>query len=263
VRLKELALATVLVCGLPLAAAAGQWSKTYAVTGQPDLWASMGDGSVRLDVWDEARIEAVIDTVGYEIGKDFQIIESQDGNKVRIEAKFPPHHWDVNMGQRSLKLTLKVPRVAKLDINTGDGSIRAAGAKGDLRFHTGDGSIDARGLDGRLVASTGDGRIDVDGRFDVLDLHTGDGSVEAGAAAGSQLASAWSVSTGDGSVTLRVPEGLKANLDAHTGDGHLSLDVPVTVEGSMDRSHVRGAMNGGGATLTVRTGDGSIRIARY
>jgi hypothetical protein len=262
VPLKGMALTMVLVCGLPLSAAAGQWSKTYPVTAQPDVWASMGDGNVRLDVWDEHKIEAVIETVGYEIGTDFKIIESQEGNRVRIEAKFPSGHWQVNVGPRSLTLTLKVPRTSKLDINTGDGDIRAVGAKGDLRFHSGDGSIDARGLDGRLVASTGDGRISVEGRFDLLDLHTGDGSVEAGVAAGSQLSSAWSVSTGDGSVTVRIPDGLKANLDAHTGDGHLTLDVPVTVEGAMDRSHVRGALNGGGATLTVRTGDGSIRIVR-
>ncbi len=251
------------LCGmLPLSASAGQWSKTYDVSAKPELKASTGDGDVRLDVWDQPRIEARLDFVGYEMGKDFQVVESQTGNRVSIEIRFPTH-LGLHVGRRSLTLTLKVPRESALDLTSGDGNLAVTGVKGDMRMHTGDGRIEAKSLDGRLVASTGDGTIDVDGRFDVLDVHTGDGSVDAAASPGSAVASAWSVRTGDGSVTLRLPGDFKANLDAHTGDGHLTLNLPITMSGSVDRSHVQGTLNGGGGLLTVRTGDGSIRIDRY
>lgn len=252
-----------LVCGLPLSALAGQWSKTYPVSGRPELRVSTGDGNVRLDVWDQPRIEAQIDTVGYEIGKDLQVIESQSGNRVTIETKFPVARWGLHIGRRSLALTLRVPRESTLDIHTGDGNVTVTGAKGDIRLRTGDGTIDGRDLDGRLVASSGDGRVNVEGRFDLLDLHTGDGPIEAAVKPGSGVASPWSVRTGDGSVTMRLPNDFRANVDAHTGDGRLSFDLPVTVSGSVSESRIRGTLNGGGGALTVRTGDGSIRMERY
>ena len=252
-----------LVCGLPLPAVAGQWSKTYSVSGRPELWVSTGDGNVRLDVWDQPRIEAQIDTVGYEIGKDFQVIESQSGNRVTIETKFPVARWGLHIGQHSLTLTLKVPRESTLDIHTGDGDVTVTGAKGDIRLRTGDGAIDGRDLDGRLVASSGDGRVNVEGRFDLLDLHTGDGSIEAAVKPGSGVASAWSVRTGDGSVTMRLPGDFRADVDAHTSDGRLTFDLPITVSGRVNPSRIRGAINGGGGVLTVHTGDGSIRMDRY
>ena len=47
-----------------------------------------------------------------------------------------------------------------------------------------------------------------------------------------------------------------------TLDCLISLGVPVTVEGTFSRSEVRGKMNGGGQTLTIHTGDGSIRLTK-
>jgi DUF4097 and DUF4098 domain-containing protein YvlB len=263
VRVRVIALFVLLACGLALPAVADQWSKSYPVTGKPDLWVSTGDGSVRIDVWDEARIEARIETVGYVINKDFQLIESQSGNQVKIEAKFPNTSWGLNLGQRSLTVTLKVPRESNLDIHTGDGSMTVNGAKGEHRFQTGDGRIEATGLDGRLHASSGDGGVSVEGRFDLLDLHTGDGAVEAAAKPGSTIGSPWSVKTGDGGVTLRLPADLQANIDAHTGDGGVTLGLPLAASGSLKRSSVQGTLNGGGGPLTVRTGDGAIRLEKY
>ena len=253
----------VLAFGLALPAHAGQWSKTYPLSGKADLWVSTGDGEVRLDVWDEPRIEARLETVGYEINKDFQLIESQAGNQVRIEARFPKMNWTAHVGRHSLILTLKVPRESNLDLHTGDGTISVTGAKGEMRLHTGDGRIDATNLDGRLTASSGDGTIHVDGRFDLLDLHTGDGTVEAAAKPGSTTTSSWSIRTGDGPVTLRLAADVRANIDAHTGDGAITFDVPVAVTGTVKRSQLQGTLNGGGGALLLRTGDGEIRVAKY
>jgi hypothetical protein len=71
--------------------------------------------------------------------------------------------------------------------------------------------------------------------------------------------------TRDGSVSLRLPQDIAADLDAHTGDGRIDSDFPVTVSGSSltDSKSVRGRLNGGGPLLEIRTGDGSIHISRY
>jgi hypothetical protein len=49
-------------------------------------------------------------------------------------------------------------------------------------------------------------------------------------------------------------------LEAHTGDGHIDLDVPLAVSGRLHGNDIRGALNNGTALLSMRTGDGSIRI---
>jgi DUF4097 and DUF4098 domain-containing protein YvlB len=115
-------------------------------------------------------------------------------------------------------------------------------------------------LDGKVDASSGDGHINIEGRFDSLNIRTGDGSVTARARSGSAVISEWNIKTGDGSVDLDLPGELKANLDASTHDGSISLGIPVTVEGSFSTSRVSGKMNGGGQTILVRTGDGSIHL---
>jgi translation initiation factor IF-1 len=258
-------MALLLLSGFGLASPAGadQWSRTYALSGKADLWMSTGDGNVRIEVWDRKEIEARLDTVGYTINEDFTLIEKQTGDRVEIEARFPAIRWGIGLGRRSLDFVVKIPREAKLDISTGDGHLRVASVTGEMRLHTGDGGIEATGLDGRLVASSGDGRISVTGRFDQLDIHTGDGSVEAAALPGSAIAEPWNVRTGDGNVTVRLPDGFKANLSADTGDGTVTMNVPVAMSGRLSGSHVRGSLNGGGGSLTVRTGDGSIRFERY
>lgn len=272
----------LLLLGAATPAVADQWNKTYTLSGKPDLRVETDDGQVRLDTWDSPQIEARVETMGWKISdNDVRITESQSGNHVEITVRMS-HRWHWNLGgdRRWVRINLKIPREGSLWIHTGDGNVTLGpfsgrarietgdghisldGVKGELALRTGDGHIDGSALDGRLEASTGDGHIEVDGRFDALDLHSNDGHVTARAQPGSKTASTWTVRTGDGSVTLRLPEGFQADLDAHTGDGRISVDFPVTVSGTLNRSSVRGKMNGGGSTLTVRTGDGSIHIEK-
>jgi hypothetical protein len=98
------------------------------------------------------------------------------------------------------------------------------------------------------------------GRFDVLDLRSGDGSITAAAEQGSRVESAWSLHGGDGSITLRLPVGLGAELDAQTGDGSISIDKSLGVSGAIRERSVRGPLGPGGPPLQIYTGDGSIRL---
>jgi hypothetical protein len=72
------------------------------------------------------------------------------------------------------------------------------------------------------------------------------------------------VRTGDGSVTLRLPDGFAADLDVHTGDGHITMDFPVTIESgaSLKQNAIRGKINGGGQLLEIKTGDGNVTLRR-
>jgi DUF4097 and DUF4098 domain-containing protein YvlB len=267
---------------LPALPARGEeWARQYALKGRPEVHVTTDDGSVRIEASDRPEVSARVTTRGWRIGPDeVTITETQTGDRIDIEVRVPQNHWGMNFSHRSITVALQVPRQSDLDIRTGDGSVNvmpvsgrlriftgdgsitAEGLQGEVRLHTGDGSIRATGLEGRLEADTGDGHMEVRGRFEVLDLRTGDGGIEAEVEQGSKVSGAWSLRSGDGGITLRLPDDLSADLDAHTGDGHITVDLPVTVAGSISSSSVRGKLGAGGPPLRVQTGDGSIRLQR-
>jgi len=240
---------------------ADEWHKTFPVSGKPELRIEVSDGSVSIRSSERNEIAARVTTQGWKIGdSEVRITEHQNGNRVEIDVRTP--RLNVSFGRRSVELELVVPRELLAQIHSGDGKISAQDLKGEIHFSSGDGSIEADSIDGVFEAKTGDGHIRVSGRWDRLDLQIQDGSVEADARAGSKMSGSWRVNTGDGHVTLRLPENFAADLDAHTGDGKITVDFPVTMSGSFGGSDVRGKLNGGGQTLTVHTGDGPIRLQR-
>jgi len=246
---------------------ADDWSKTYTISGKPDLRVDTSDANIRVSTWDQNSIEAKVTTTRYKIGDDgIRIEEHQTGDTVEIDVRFPHNHgvtinWG-NSGSHRAEIDIHMPREGRVDLHTGDGKIELGNFKGEMLLRSGDGSQEVNGVDGKLRALTGDGHIRADGRFDELDLKTGDGRVDARATAGSALATSWRLESGDGTVTLEVPENLAADVDLHTGDGHIDLDMPITTSGKIREGEVRGKLNGGGNLLMIHTGDGSIRLRK-
>lgn len=259
---------------------ADEVDKTFSITGHARVRVETDDGAVRVSTGDIKQVEIRVVYSGYKLDRDLRVSTEQNGDSVDIVAKTSGVNFWWGPRHANLRVEVHMPLNADLtvhsgdgsvegdslsgnvDITTGDGSITVQGAKGNIRFHSGDGHIEARGLDGTVDASSGDGHINLEGRFDALSIRTGDGSVNARALAGSKVASNWTIHTGDGSVDLEVPGDLQANLDASTHDGHISMGLPVTVEGSFSSSSIHGKLNGGGATLSIRTGDGSIHLSK-
>jgi DUF4097 and DUF4098 domain-containing protein YvlB len=255
-----IALALAIASAVP--ASAEQWSKTYNIAGTPDLRVETTDANIRVDTWEQKTIEATITSTHYKIGPGgLQLEEHQAGDVVEINLRFPHNFGVFNISHR-VDITVHMPRKGRVSLRTGDGKIELANFAGDMDLNSGDGSEDIHGVEGRLHATTGDGHIDADGRFDVLNLKTGDGHLDVRATAGSTLAEEWMLHTGDGSVTLEVPEGLAADLYLHTGDGHIEVNAPMTTEGRIKGNDVHGKMNGGGKLMTIHTGDGSIFLRK-
>ena len=261
-RLSLLILALAVAAALP--ARADEWSKTFNLTGKPDLRVETSDANIRVETWDQNTIEARVTTVRYKIGENgIKIEDHQTGDLVELEVRFPHMHGlTIDWGQRRVDIVIHMPREGKVNLRTGDGKIEIGGLKGEMDLHTGDGSETLDAVDGKLRASTGDGHIRANGRFDELDLKTGDGHVEVRAAQGSSLNAGWRMETGDGNVTLEIPGDMAADVDLHTSDGHIDLEMPVTTEGKIREGEVRGKLNGGGNLMTIRTGDGSIHLRK-
>lgn len=265
--------------------------KRFVVNGQPDLNLRTFDGSIQLKSWDRTEVLVEIERRGPdEKSTDALVVNtSQDGNRIVVDVPSPPDRRDgIHIGSwqsPSVSLIVTAPRkvnvVARtgdgsisadelagtVELNSGDGSIQARRVEGNLRVRTGDGAIDVTDAAGRVEADSGDGSVELSGRLEALDVRTGDGAVRLDIFDGSALKTDWSVNTGDGSITVRVPANLDAELDAHTGDGGVHADgLPVQAERSGDRDENRGSLRAqlgkGGRTLRLRSGDGSINISR-
>jgi DUF4097 and DUF4098 domain-containing protein YvlB len=248
---------------IALPANAEQWSKTYNISGRPDLRVETSDANIRVDTWNQNTIEATVTSTRYKIGEGgLQIDQHQNGDTVEITVRYPHHGITFDMGNHRVDINIHMPREGRVDLHTGDGKIEISNFKGEMNMRSGDGSQNIEGVDGKLRASTGDGHITADGRFDELELKTGDGRVDARAGSGSSVAGEWRLETGDGSVTLEVPGNLAADVALQTGDGHIDLDLPVVTEGKLKQNEIHGKLNGGGKLMTIHTGDGSIHLRK-
>jgi len=257
-----LRLLLLLSVAIPLANA-DEWSKTYTLNGHPDLKVETSDAEIHVDTWDQNTIEARVTTERYKIGEGgLKIVERKAGDQVQIEVKFPHEMHFMNFRSYKVQIDIHMPHEGKVSLSTGDGRVRVANLKGELDLRSGDGSLELDSVSGTIRARTSDGNIRARGRFDLLDLNTSDGRIEVDAERGSTMGNGWDLRTSDGSVALRIPAELAADVDLHTGDGHIDLEVPVTVEGKLGGNNVRGKMNGGGPLLAIKTSDGSIRLEK-
>jgi DUF4097 and DUF4098 domain-containing protein YvlB len=252
-----------LVLALTPLAIADDWSKTYNISAKPDLRVETSDANIRVDTWDKNTIDVHITSNRYKFGDNgLRVIEHQTGDAVELELRFPHHVFTVQFGSYKVEIEIHMPRQGQVNLRTGDGSIELANFKGNMDLESGDGHEQIESVDGNLRARTGDGHIRVAGRFDGLDLNTGDGRIEARVLPGSTMASSWNVRTGDGGVTVELPESFAADVDLHTNDGRINVEMPVTVDGRIGDKNIHGKINGGGNLLTIHTGDGSIRLEK-
>lgn len=262
---KSLMKGTLLLAGLLFVATAArgdEWTKKYSLDGKGEVRVQTSDGNVDVRAGSGNTVEARVTTSGWRIGpEEVRVSERQTGNRVELEVHLPHVNW--NLGKRTVHIELTVPRECDLEIRTSDGNITTEGVKGEMRLSSGDGNIRAASLEGSLDAGTSDGNLTVEGRFDRLNLKSGDGRIDARVNSGSKMTEDWSLRSGDGDVALRLPGNFAADLNLHTGDGHIQLGFPITTSGSFRESDIHGKLNGGGRTLTVHTGDGSIRVEKF
>ena len=257
-----LPLVLLVIAGFP-STVHDQWSRTFQIGQTPELAVRTSDADVRVDRWDKSEIEAIVTTEGYKIGDGgITVSGNQNGNRVELEVRFPREYFHMGFSHRRVDVVLHVPQSINVDLHTGDGAIEVNGISGQMALRSGDGHIEASGVDGKLSATAGDGHIKVRGRFDQLDIHTGDGSVEAEVLEGSNMSSGWTLHTGDGHLTMRVPESFSADVDIHTSDGKIDLGLGVFVLGRTENHALHGRLNQGGQLLTLRAGDGSIRLEK-
>lgn len=168
--------------------------------------------------------------------------------------------------------------VGDVSVDTGSGGVTVSQVQGEVVVDTGSGSVRVDGVRGRaLLVDTGSGSVDAtDVEADAVEVDTGSGGVELmRIAAGDILVDTGSgsvdvevlsevdrveIDTGSGGVTLRVPEGVGAEIEADSGSGGIDVDMPMQLR-TQRRNYIRGVLGDGRGRITIDTGSGRIRIA--
>ena len=283
---------TAMVAGCDITVGAAQFSvreeKRFSVTGTPQVELATFDGSIEVRGWDKPEVLVEVEKRGTDQAAvdRIQVKATQSGDTITVEipkpsgaaahvifGQSPSASLIVSVPMQSmLKLesgdgSVTVKRVnGRVNIRTGDGSVHVAEAKGDLVVHTGDGAIQATEIDGHADVETKDGSITIDGVLRGVRAESGDGAIALTARKGSVMDADWAITTGDGSIQVRVPEGFGAQIDAESGDGSVKIDSlggqsdEHASSGKRDHSSARGTIGGGGKLLKLRSGDGSISL---
>lgn len=258
------ALLAFLGAGAVWADAEEAYEETVAVAQNGLVSLSNTNGHVSVETWDrnEVFISAMKKVRGRDAGdvlRDIRIEVSAEGGDVTIDTELPRSRGWFRGTSASVEYELKVPSTVRLRLRSTNGQIEVEGVAGDVELRTTNGGIRARDLGGRLDAETTNGKIDAIRIAGPVDAETTNGGIRA-EITGASLDEDVTLSTTNGAVELSLAASVAARLDARAGNGSVRSELPVRNLDREKKNELAGDLNGGGATIRIRTSNGSIRL---
>jgi DUF4097 and DUF4098 domain-containing protein YvlB len=163
-----------------------------------------------------------------------------EGDRVDVTTRYPRGTW----GQHGhVDYRVKVPRDARVEVETTNGAVKVLGAGGPVRATTTNGSVEVTDAGADIEASTTNGSI----RAGYRQAPT----------AGTQR-----LSTTNGSVTVTLPDDATGDFSASTVNGGISTDFPLQVSGRFGGRKLRGRLGQGSARFEVSTVNGAVKILK-
>ena len=263
-------------------AADSHFDRTLSVSSSPNVSVATGSGYIRLKPGsdNQVHISGHVHTSGSWMNGDAdsrvkQIANNppivQNGNEITIGER---HGGDL-YHNISIDYDIILPRASNIAAATGSGDMTIDNVGATLKAQTGSGSVRANGIQGASTlgsgsgdvelhlagpgdvrAETGSGTVRLFGVNGALKASTGSGDIEVNGTPSTD----WKLSTGSGSINMALGGNAKFNLVADTGSGSVNVAQPISMQGSLNKHHISGTVNGGGATIRANTGSGDISI---
>ena len=144
-----------------------------------------------------------------------------------------------------------------LRVDTSGGRIEAIDGSGSLEARTSGGSIVVRNFGGDTKVETSGGRLSFENINGKITGRSSGGSISAKLK--SPVPGDVNLETSAGSIDVLVPADAGLDVEAEASSGRVTSDLPVTGTRT-DHESVKGKINGGGKSLVLRSGAGSISI---
>jgi len=144
-----------------------------------------------------------------------------------------------------------------LKVDTSGGRIDATDGSGSLDARTSGGAIVVRNFSGDTKVETSGGRLSFDNVNGKIVGRTSGGSISAKLK--SPVPGDVNLETSAGSIDLMVPADAGLDVEAEASSGRVTSDLPF-IGTRTDRDSMKGKINGGGKSVVLRSGAGSISI---
>jgi len=147
-----------------------------------------------------------------------------------------------------------------LKVDTSGGRIEATDGTGSLEARTSGGSIVVRNFGGDAKVETSGGRLAFENINGKIFGRTSGGSISAKLK--SPVPGDVDLETSAGSIDVQVPPDAGLDIEAEASSGRVTSELPFTGTRT-DRDSMKGKINGGGKSLVLRSGAGSITIKPF
>jgi hypothetical protein len=144
-----------------------------------------------------------------------------------------------------------------LKVDTSGGRIDATDGNGSLEARTSGGSIVVRNFSGDTKVETSGGRLSFENVNGKIFGRTSGGSISAKLK--SPVPGDVNLETSAGAIELMVPADAGLDIEAEASSGRVTSELPFTGTRT-DRESMKGKINGGGKSVLLRSGAGSISI---
>ena len=212
------------------------------------------NGHITVRSWDQARVrvhaEKRVESRDADVAKKafaaLKIEPSVTSDGVHITTHYPRHDEGVfdwlagtNVSM-SVSYEVTVPRNMNVDLDNTNGGIDVSDIRGSMHVSNTNGHIELVRCAGDVDAETTNGHV----RAELSEVTPGKGI---------------RLETTNGRITIALPRTISARVDASTTNGRINSDLPVTTT-RIEKTSLRGSINGGGPELRLRTTNGSIDI---
>ncbi len=272
----------------------GELKKTYKLKQGGMFSVNNVNGRIEVESWDKAEVEIEID----ERRRGYDQIEVEiDASDERIYVSLYHERDRWRSGRSSTAdIRVKVPKKVELSAETVNGDVTIINIEGTVDAQTTNGDLDITSIVGEVEANTTNGRVELqkitgevsstttnapifvtDSDCPRIDVHTTNGRIRAEFKFDNK--GDYRFKTTNGDIEVMIPQSSKADVDIVCRNRRFDTDFDELKEferdirRSRDRDdrgrryysydrdmHIRETINGGGASLRIRTTNGDVSL---
>jgi len=178
------------------------------------------------------------------------------GDELRLKADMPS-------GPRAYgcQFTISVRETTALNLSTTNGDVAVSSTRGPITASTTNGDVELTGTAGTASVSTTNGKLTVSVHRGPLHGATTNGAVDCDLAA-LGVAEDVGLATTNGKVTLLLPDGVSAVIDATNTNGTITFNDFTVIYEEQTATHVRGRIGSGASSITITTTNGDVTVRR-